>query len=69
MPTDADIAYSHLVDDTERSRTAALRAATDVDRTIAQLRHAIANGRTDAALDLLTTIDGRNRAILAAVTR
>jgi hypothetical protein len=62
--TDADVRYSHLVADTEAARTKALRSAQRIDSVIADLRHAIENGRTDAALDLLITVDTANRAVL-----
>lgn len=66
--TDCNTAYSHLVDDTERMRTAALRKARSIDADMSSLRHAIEHGRTEAALSLLETIDRANRSAIAALT-
>lgn len=65
--TPAEIAHSHLVADTEAARTAAHRAATDIDRLVTDLHHAISNGRTGAALSLLASIDRSNLAVLDAL--
>lgn len=55
--TDSAIRHSHLIADTEAARTKALRSATEADRVLDLLRHAIENGRTAAALDMMTTVE------------
>jgi hypothetical protein len=64
MLTDADIKHSHLVADTEAMRTKALRSAQRIDGVIADLQHAIENGRITAAVSLLATVDRANRTVL-----
>lgn len=63
----AEIRYAHLVDETERARTAARRRASETDRILPELRHAIEHGNTDAALDMLITVDRHTQAILDAL--
>lgn len=65
--TDAQITASHTIDDAERMRTKVLRAATEIDRMVNDLDHAIRHGRTVAAADMLRTIDRYNLTVLDAV--
>lgn len=58
------IKVSHTIDDMETMRGKVLRDSRQLDRIIPDLRHAIENGRTDAALDLLATIDNLNTAVI-----
>jgi hypothetical protein len=43
-PTDADVRYSHLVDDTERQRTHALRTIRRQNELLDDALHAIRHG-------------------------
>jgi hypothetical protein len=67
-PTTHDVTLSHLIDDAEKVRSAVLRDTRQIDRIIPDLRHAIEHGRTDAALDLLITIDRLNSAVITTAT-
>lgn len=66
MPTlTADqITLSHTIDNMEAMRGSVLRDSRQIDRIIPDLRHAIEHGRTDAALDLLITIDRLNSKVI-----
>jgi hypothetical protein len=65
-PTAEQIATSHLVAAANDCRTAALRRAKDIDNLMSDLRHAIENGRTGAALSMLTSIDTLNKQIISS---
>lgn len=64
---EAAIDRSHLIDDYERRIGPALRSARMVDSVVADLRHAIEHGRTDAALSLLESLDRSNRRVIEAL--
>lgn len=64
--TPEQIRISHLIDDAEKIRGKALRAAKEIDRIVPDLQHAIQHGRTTAAVSLLALLDRYNRNILAA---
>lgn len=66
--TDEQINIAHLTAAANDVRTAALRKAKDIDALMADLRHAIENGRTGAALSMLTSIDTLNRGIISATS-
>ncbi|QGJ92879.1 hypothetical protein PBI_BEAGLE_122 [Arthrobacter phage Beagle] len=66
-PTESEIALSHTIDDYERRIGPGLRSARMVDSVIADLRHAIEHGRTDAALHLLASLDRSNQRVIEAL--
>jgi hypothetical protein len=50
---DADVRYSHLVDDTEKMRTAALRDANRASDLLADALHALDNGSLDVVREFI----------------
>lgn len=66
--TDQQIETAHLIAAANDCRTAALRRAKDVDNLMSDFRHAIENGRTGAALSMLTSIDILNKQIISATS-